>query len=131
MNSPTPSLDPSFISGQRQKLVDERLKLSSAMNRGEDENRLTDLAARGQSDEAEELAQDLTITENNRILIETLANKRRAIDRALAKIDEGTYGFSDVSGQPIPLARLLAFPEAIRTTAEESAQQGKAQPADV
>jgi DnaK suppressor protein len=131
MNSPTPSLDPSFISGQRQKLVDERLKLSSAMNRGEDENRLTDLAARGQSDEAEELAQDLTITENNRILIETLANKRRAIDRALAKIDEGTYGFSDVSGQPIPLARLLAFPEAIRTTAEESAQRGKAQPADV
>ena len=37
----------------------------------------------------------------------------RAVERALAKIEEGTYGLSDVSGDPIPKARLEAIPEAV------------------
>jgi hypothetical protein len=47
----------------------------------------------------------------------------RAIDRALAKIDEGTYGLSDVSGDPIPRARLEAMPEAVLTVQEEEARE--------
>lgn len=42
-----------------------------------------------------------------------------AIDRALAKLDEGTYGYSDISGLPIPITRLQALPHALRTIAEE------------
>ncbi len=121
MNSSTPARDQEFISGQRQKLVDDRIRITSAIDRGENENRLTDLAAQGQAAESEDRAQDRTNTENNRTLIASLAQQRRAIDRALAKIDEGTYGFSDVCGLPIPLARLLALPEAVRTTEEEAA----------
>ena len=34
------------------------------------------------------------------------------IDRALIKIDEGTYGICEVSGEPIPKARLQAIPQA-------------------
>jgi DnaK suppressor protein len=34
-------------------------------------------------------------------------------ERALAKIEEGTYGLSDISRLPIPRARLEAIPEAI------------------
>jgi DnaK suppressor protein len=37
----------------------------------------------------------------------------------LRKIDEGTYGVSDLSGRPIPRERLEAIPEAICTLAEE------------
>jgi DnaK suppressor protein len=33
------------------------------------------------------------------------------IDRALAKLDEGSYGSCDVCGAPIPEARLAARPE--------------------
>ena len=33
------------------------------------------------------------------------------VNRALEKIKEGTYGLSDVSGQPIPRERLEAIPE--------------------
>jgi len=128
MNGPASVCDKVFISGQRQKLVDERSKLATAMDGGEYENRLTVLAAQGQAGELEDRAQDLAITENNRILIGSLARQRRAIDRALAKIEEGTYGFSDVSGLPIPLDRLLATPEAIRTTAEEAAHRHTEQP---
>ena len=32
------------------------------------------------------------------------------IDHALAKIDDGTYGICEVSGQPIPKERLKAIP---------------------
>jgi DnaK suppressor protein len=40
------------------------------------------------------------------------------IERALEKIKDGTYGFSDVSGKPIPRDRLEAMPEAIFTADE-------------
>jgi len=41
------------------------------------------------------------------------------IERALAKIEAGTYGVSEDSGAPIPLARLRAVPWARRTLEEE------------
>ena len=34
------------------------------------------------------------------------------VNRALARIDEGTYGVSEVSGKPIPIERLEAVPYA-------------------
>jgi DnaK suppressor protein len=44
------------------------------------------------------------------------------VERALAKIEEGTYGLSDVSGRPIPQERLEAMPEAIDTVEEQAAR---------
>jgi DnaK suppressor protein len=41
------------------------------------------------------------------------------VERALAKIEEGTYGLSDESGEPIARGRLEAAPEAIRTVNEQ------------
>ena len=49
-----------------------------------------------------------------------------AVERALQKIQEGTYGLSEVSGDPIPTARLKAIPEALLTV-EEVAQAEKHQ----
>jgi len=43
------------------------------------------------------------------------------INRALAKMDKGTYGLSEESGLPIPLERLRAVPWA-RFIAEEEAE---------
>lgn len=39
----------------------------------------------------------------------------RLIDRALEKIEEGTYGICDISGKPINKKRLDAIPYAIMT----------------
>ena len=47
------------------------------------------------------------------------------VNRALEKIKEGTYGLSDISGQPIPRERLQAIPETIFTLAEEQAREKK------
>src|SRR3712207_6898461 len=46
-------------------------------------------------------------------------SRLRYVERALQKIEEGTYGLSDDSGQPIPRGRLEAVPEAIRTVEEQ------------
>lgn len=41
------------------------------------------------------------------------------VKKALARIDAGTYGLSEVSGKPIPLARLEAVPSATTLVNEE------------
>jgi DnaK suppressor protein len=41
------------------------------------------------------------------------------IDRALRRIEEGTYGISEVSGKPIPLERLEAVPWATTLVDEQ------------
>ena len=49
----------------------------------------------------------------------------RQIDRALEKIDEGTYGVCDLSGEEIPMKRLEAVPYAVMTVkAQEKLEKG-------
>lgn len=49
----------------------------------------------------------------------------RQIERALEKIEEGTYGICDISGLEIPLARLEAVPYATMTVkAQEQIEKG-------
>jgi len=52
-----------------------------------------------------EREQELSIVANRRDLIDQM-------QRAVARIDAGTYGFCERCGQPIPKARLQAFPAA-------------------
>ena len=49
----------------------------------------------------------------------------RQIERAIEKIDEGTYGICDVSGDAIPLPRLEAIPYATMTVkAQQQMEKG-------
>lgn len=49
----------------------------------------------------------------------------RQIDRALEKIEEGTYGICDISGEEIPAKRLEAVPYATMTVkAQEKFEKG-------
>ena len=49
----------------------------------------------------------------------------RQIDRALAKIEEGTYGICDLSEEEIPIKRLEAIPYAAMTVqAQEKMEKG-------
>jgi len=50
----------------------------------------------------------------------------RQVDRALEKIEEGTYGICDVSQKEIPKARLEAIPYATMTVAaQEKMEKGE------
>lgn len=78
---------------------------------------LADYDPNDPADEASNLMdrdRDMAATENmTRIL--------GKIQRALQKMDEGTYGLSDIDSVPIPLARLEALPYALTTVDQEDA----------
>jgi DnaK suppressor protein len=67
-------------------------------------------------DQANELEQ----TDTDNALRQDLRRNLEAIGRAEARLEEGTYGVSVVSGDPIPDGRLEAIPWADRTVDEES-----------
>lgn len=111
---------PAFLEQQRKRLAAMRdaLLKASAANAARDRVPRMDEAR-----EIEEDAQQMAQGEVDDALDAVEAQRLRAIDRALAKIDEGTYGMSDVSGDPIPRARLEAMPEAVLTIQEEEARE--------
>jgi RNA polymerase-binding transcription factor DksA len=53
-------------------------------------------------------------------MIERLDHELEAVGRAMKRLEEGTYGLSVESGEPIPDARLEAVPHAERTVEEQT-----------
>ena len=46
-------------------------------------------------------------------LVDTLKRQLESVDKAIVKLDDGTYGSCDNCGQPIPVARLEARPASV------------------
>jgi len=119
-------LDTAFIEKQRHHLnrLRDALLASARADEGDEVNVRTETAASG-SREYEDDAQRLTMLELEGNLVARDVARLERVNRALEKIKEGTYGLSDVSGQPIPRERLEAIPETIFTIAEEQAREKK------
>ena|SRR5919106_4084895 len=62
---------------------------------------------------------DLFENERDQSLIERLERELEAVARAEQRLEEGTYGTSVESGEPIPDGRLEAIPWAERTAEEQ------------
>jgi DnaK suppressor protein len=114
------NLSDTFIAGQRKRLLALRQQLLGGEENRTDEQRDSDEQYGNEAHEMEEDAQDLAQNEINRGLHDVNDQRIADIQRALQKIDEGTYGLSDESGEPIPQERLEALPEAIYTVAEQN-----------
>jgi DnaK suppressor protein len=117
-------IDAAFIETQRKKLHEIRaaLRAAQASNQAE-ETRLKETG--DESREYEDDAQKLSMLELEGNVSVRDAERLERIERALRKIDEGSYGRSDRSGQAIPRARLEAVPEAIYTLEEEAQAERK------
>ena len=63
---------------------------------------------------------ELFEAERDQSMITRLQHELDAIERAEQRLDEGTYGLSVDSGEPIPDGRLEAVPWAERTAEEQS-----------
>ena len=124
MMTRSPALDPAFLARQRERLLVLRMGLTRALEDDAQEAMQVLSADQDHANELEDQAQNLTVAENDRILSTQLGQQRIVIDRALAKLEDGTYGFSDVSGLAIPIARLQALPQAVTTVSEELAPKG-------
>jgi DnaK suppressor protein len=76
----------------------------------------------GPGDEVD-AGQELTAEANDNAVVGDLRTRLDAIDRALARIEAGTYGKSVLSGKPIPDERLEADPAAELTIEEARARR--------
>ncbi|ULU23568.1 TraR/DksA family transcriptional regulator [Dyella terrae] len=118
-----PTLTPEFIAQQRKRLEALRRQVLG----GElDVNARKRAFTEEHGDEAEEFedeAQSLAQEEVRQAQHDVDDQRVADIQRALEKIDEGTYGVSDESGDPIPKARLEARPESVLTVQGEEARE--------
>jgi DnaK suppressor protein len=126
MNSKKPTLDKTFLDSQRLKLTRLREQVLRATKGDEAEEAGIRSQSLGQANEAEDDAQKLALLEVDGTVVEHALQRLALIERALQKIENGTYGFSEASGEPIPRERLEATPEALYTLSELKAREGGA-----
>jgi DnaK suppressor protein len=100
----------------RKLLADERARIERGLAR------LGHQDTGEPSDEVDpaNLASELYQDEFNEGLADDLRNELAAVERAEARLADGTYGLSIESGKPIPDERLEAIPTAERTVEEEA-----------
>jgi len=123
MNRKTPRFDKAFLEGKRRQLIELREQLQKTADTDEAEEAAIKNESGSQAREYEDDAQKLAMLETDGNLVSQDVDRLARVERALHKIDEGTYGFSDVSGQPVPDARLEAMPDAINTVQEQAASE--------
>jgi DnaK suppressor protein len=101
----------------RELLAAERTRIERALSRlgHEDTGEPAD-------DDPASHASDLYQDELDEGLADDLREELAALERAEARLTEGTYGLSIESGEPIPDERLEALPTAERTAAEQAAR---------
>lgn len=128
MNSKKPILDHAFIQKQRRQLTKLREELLRTMQAAENEETEIHLQSAGEAHESEDDAQKLAMLEIDGTVVDRKIQRLKLIERALQKIADGTYGFSDASGEAIQRERLEVVPEAIYTLSELRAREPKYDP---
>jgi DnaK suppressor protein len=110
------TLDQEFIDNQRQRLIDLRDELTRLRD-GLDED---EVELEGGGDDFSEtdsgdMSQSIFDREMDASVGEGIDRRLGEVERALQKMEEGTYGVCEDTGEEIPKGRLEAVPEAIRT----------------
>lgn len=123
MNIDVRGFDNAFVRQQGQRLEKLRHDLTTATQAEEFEETQLQEQSRNAAQEFEDDAQKLTQLEIDGELVSRNLQRLETVERALRKIDDGTYGLSDESGEPIPRERLEAMPDAIYTLAEQEARE--------
>jgi DnaK suppressor protein len=121
MNSNAPRFDKVFVARKREQLTKLRERLLNSTQAAQAEETNINSESAGQAREYEDDAQRLANLELDGMLVDRDVLRLTRIERALQKIEDGTYGFSDKSGASIPIERLEAIPEAIYTLTEQEA----------
>ncbi len=118
-------MTPEQLSHFKQLLLDEKARLEAehATYVGDDradseEDAAGELSHSDVNDPADE-ATNLFDRERDRVAIDNMERILGKVNRALEKIEEGTYGQSEIDGTPIPLERLEALPYALTTVDQE------------
>jgi DnaK suppressor protein len=89
------------------ELVEEQQRYSDSITLAQRE-RLSDTAGDDQVDSGSKTVEH----EHEVAVADSLSERIRQVSHALERLDEGSYGFCERCGKPIPAARLAAFPSA-------------------
>jgi DnaK suppressor protein len=122
MNVKEPRFDKRYLAAKRQQLTKLQQQLLNSVRTGTAEEGNVNSDASGQAREYEDDAQRLANLELEGTLVERDVQRLARIERALQKIEDGSYGISDESGALIPSDRLEVMPEAIYTLSEQEAR---------
>lgn len=123
MGTSKTALTPAFIANQRARLIEMRDALMATGRAAASEETELQEDSLNESQNSGDDAQKTTLQDNDAALFVRNRQRLVAIDRALRKIEEGSYGVSDESGEPIPRDRLEAIPESLGTVAEETVRE--------
>ena len=117
-------LSKNFVEEQRKRLEALRAELQAGSAVAAERDR-QDVTGNGPLDTGDR-GEVATERQTDQALHNVTENRLRAVERALQKIAEGTYGLSDASGKPIPQERLEKAPEAVYTLEEQTGQESEA-----
>ena len=117
------TLSPQFIAAQRKRLEALKAELLGADSTAQEATRASQEDGGAEAKEYEDAAQALDLKEVLQARHDVDQPRLANIDRALKKIELGTYGLSDKSGKAIPKERLEASPEAVLTVEEAAAKE--------
>ncbi len=109
------ALDPTIVAELKENLQSEKERLEQELSRfakstgtpGNYETRITDMGT-----DPDENASEVEEYVDNLGLEQNLEGQLKDVADALAKIEAGTYGVCESTGQEIPLDRLRAYPAA-------------------
>ena len=122
------SLSEEFIEQQKQTLEETRGELVR-MRDGlteDDQDRGEDQAY--ETSDMGDLGREIHTRQLDETVGGTLDGRLESIERALQKIEEGSYGICDDTGEEIPQGRLEAVPEAVATVEAQQRRDERRSP---
>jgi DnaK suppressor protein len=119
MSDPRARLDSVYVEAKREQLLALETEIQRVANSAEAEERHIRSEAPREAREYQDDAEELELLETQGLLVNRSVERLARIERALAKIANGTYGYSDESGKRIPAERLEFMPDAINTAGEQ------------
>lgn len=99
----------------RAKLEEERRRIQAEITALTDADSQSERERAGRAGRGNHIAEDASETfehEKSLALVQNLRSIESQVERALTKLDKGTYGLCDDCGRPIAAERLAAIPYA-------------------
>ena len=122
-------LDGKFVGQQKERLLEIRGELTRMK-----EGMAEDAEERSQEEQDTQLdrgdmSQEIFTREMDATIEGQVGRRLEDVERALEKIDEGSYGVCEDTGEEIAKGRLEAMPEAIRTVEAQQRFEQERRPA--
>lgn len=116
------NLDKEFIESQKVRLEELKGELKRMIEGLEEDEEDRGEEERDSQFDSGDMSQSQFTREMDATVGERSEKRLAEVERALAKIEEGTYGICDDTGEEIPKGRLEAMPEAVVTVEAQQAR---------